>query len=176
MSADSRVRNYRPLREAILDSMKQVLVALRPELMAQRTFHSIDRTVKDRADRTRTIDVAALDIYTVDLQKRLPGTSALVCSEENPGGTTLTNSPELPNLLFIIDPIDNTDGAIHGSPCYTALSVYLRSCSTAIAAAVGDFFQKLSGKKSYTFVKGDLKHGDADHVFGRSGQYFKVFG
>jgi hypothetical protein len=37
-------------------------------------------------------------------------------------------------------------------------------------------FEKLSGKKSYTFVKGDLKHGDADHVFGRSGQYFKVFG
>jgi hypothetical protein len=36
--------------------------------------------------------------------------------------------------------------------------------------------KKLSGKKSYTFVKGDLKHGDADHVFGRSGQYFKVFG
>jgi hypothetical protein len=33
----------------------------------------------------------------------------------------------------------------------------------------------LSGKKSYAFVKGDLKHGDADHVFGGSGHYFKVF-
>jgi len=121
--------------------MKQVLVDLRPELMAQRNFHSIDRTVKDRADRTRQIDVTALDLYTLDLKNRLPGTPALVCSEENPGGTTLTNSPGLPDLLFIIDPIDNTDGAIHGSPCYTALSVYLRSRKTVIAAAVGDFFQ-----------------------------------
>jgi hypothetical protein len=41
---------------------------------------------------------------------------------------------------------------------------------------IKEAIQKLSGKKSYTFVKGDLKHGDADHVFGRSGHYFKVFG
>jgi fructose-1,6-bisphosphatase/inositol monophosphatase family enzyme len=138
MLADSRI-NYRRLREAIRGSMKQVLVAPRPELMAQRNFHSIDRTLKDIPDRTRAIDVTALNIYTHDLQNRLPGTPVLVCSEENPGGTTLTSHPELPDLLFIIDPIDNTDGAIHGSPCYTALSVYLRSRSTVIAAAVGDF-------------------------------------
>lgn len=48
----------------------------------------------------------------------------------------------MPDLFFIIDPIDNTDGAIHGSPAYTAVSIYQRSANTVIAAAVGDFLQR----------------------------------
>lgn len=133
--------NYRPIRETVLSAVRLVLVTLRSELMAQRDFHSLNRTAKDRYDRTREIDVTALELYTNEITTRLAGTAALICSEENPGGSNTTNDPGLPSLIFIIDPIDNTDGAIHGSPCYTAISVYSRSLNTVIAAAVGDFFQ-----------------------------------
>jgi myo-inositol-1(or 4)-monophosphatase len=133
--------NYRALRDAVLATAAEVVTRLKPSLMLRRDYHSLDRTKKDRADQTRRIDVEAHERYLESLQRRLPGTDALLCSEENPLGTSLTNASDLPDLLFIVDPIDNTDGAIHGSPAYTALSVYLRSASTVIAAAVGDFCQ-----------------------------------
>ena len=83
----------------------------------------------------------ALGLYRQELETYLVATPALLCSEENPTGDILGGGDSsLPDLIYIVDPIDNTDGAVHGAPCYTALSVYQRSARTVIAAAVGDFF------------------------------------
>lgn len=68
--------NYKPLRRALLATVRQVLTALRPELTLKRDLRSLGRTRKDVADQTREIDVRALQIYTEGLQARLPDCQA----------------------------------------------------------------------------------------------------
>ena len=50
----------------------------------------------------------------------------------------MTPGGDFPSLIFIVDPIDNTDGALHGEPAFAAISVYNQLERKVIAAAVAD--------------------------------------
>jgi myo-inositol-1(or 4)-monophosphatase len=139
---DDEVINFQLLRQGILATVREVLVTVGPELMLYSEFRSMGRTSKDPTDKTREIDKRALQCYVKALRENLPATKALLCSEESPGGDQLTDHLDLPDLIFIVDPVDNTDGGIHGSPAYTAITAYFKPARTVVAAAVGDFLRK----------------------------------
>lgn len=138
----TRKIQLRPLREALLQVVSKVIEEITPNLTVLTRHNITGWSKKDKTDITREVDMAALYIYEQMLIELLPGTHAMICSEENPSGRLLTDTQKFPDLLFIIDPVDNTDGGTHGSPAYTAVSVYDRISQHVVAAAVGDIYRR----------------------------------
>ena len=122
--------------------VSSVISDITPKLTVLKQLRPTGWSEKDRTDITREIDLEALAIYEAQLVEELSGTKAMICSEENPAGKPLSDVQSFPELLFIIDPVDNTDGGVHGSPAYTAISVYDRLAQTVVAAAVGDLYRR----------------------------------
>src|SRR5215831_6324496 len=131
--------DFLELRRALLEAMKAVSTFILQEDLQQLSSASdLRHASKPPDDQTKEVDARALRIIIDSLRNSLPATRALLVSEENPIGEPLVSSTGLPDILFIIDPIDNTDGAIHGAVPSSAISVYRRTTRTVIAAAVAD--------------------------------------
>ncbi len=131
--------DFAELRFALVEAMKRVInLILKEDLARLSASRDLQHAPKSLDDQTREVDAHALKIIIDFLKTHLTATNALLVSEENPVGEYIKSPDGLPNLLFIIDPIDNTDGAIHGGMPSSAISVYCRSKATVIAAAVAD--------------------------------------
>jgi fructose-1,6-bisphosphatase/inositol monophosphatase family enzyme len=131
--------DFAELRYALVEAMRDVSTFILNEDLKQ--FSSsldLHYSSKSLDDQTKEIDSRALRIITDSLKSKLPATKALLVSEENPIGEPLSTIDRLPDLLFIIDLIDNTDGAIHGGVPFSAITVYCRAACKVIAAAIAD--------------------------------------
>jgi myo-inositol-1(or 4)-monophosphatase len=131
--------DFNELRIAMVEAIKSVTnFILNEDLKRFSSLRDLQHARKSVDDQTKELDARALRIVIDSIKSHLPATNALLASEENPIGEPIKSTNGLPNLLFIIDPIDNTDGALHGGMPSSAISVYSRSNSTVIAAAVAD--------------------------------------
>ena len=133
---------FKAIRRAIIKSLFLIANEIPPQLTFRTQLRTTGWTPKDKNDLTRDIDLDALKIFQTILTTELSGTEALICSEENPSGVRIADSGQLPRLIFIIDPIDNTDGGIHGSPAYSAVSLYDREDDTVVAAGFCDLYRR----------------------------------
>lgn len=134
--------NIEKLRNDVLKAVSHVIQEQRDKLVTTKVTEDMQRTKKSPDDQTHAIDRETLEIYQESLTTNLSGTPALVISEENPHGSSLTARASLEDLLFVIDPVDNTEGAVHGSPAYTSIFAYSRTDNRILCAAVGDFLRR----------------------------------
>lgn len=131
--------DFTELRLALVETMKEASrFILDKDLKQFSSATDLYHAPKSLDDQTKEVDSLALKLIIEKLRSYLPGTKALLVSEENPIGEPLSSTTGLPELIFLIDPIDNTDGAIHGAVPFSAISVYSRTTNSVIAAAVAD--------------------------------------
>lgn len=131
--------NYEPIRAAMKAAMLAVGNFIRKtDLTKLSSHHDLQNITKSVEDLTREVDVQALRIICEEIKLQLVATPALIVSEEKPTGDTIGHSQDLPDLVFLIDPIDNSDGAVHGDVAFSAIAAYSREQKKVLAAAVCD--------------------------------------
>lgn len=159
--------NYEPVREALKMCMQAVGHFIRDTDLTQFSgHHDLKNITKPIQDLTREVDVRALEIITEQIKSHLVSTPALIVSEEKPTGETIGHSHDLPDIVFLIDPIDNSDGAVHGDVAFSAITVYSREQNKVLAAAVCDpnvdsiYYADEDMQKAVSFQLSDLSQAE----------------
>jgi fructose-1,6-bisphosphatase/inositol monophosphatase family enzyme len=131
--------NYGALRSAVLQTAQAVGRFIVDTDLGQLHLHrDTEISAKATDDQTREVDVRSLEVIKSSLRSELPSSKMFLVSEENPMGEPLNDTPDFPDIVLVVDPIDNSDGAVHGDACFSAITVYSRGLNKILAAVVCD--------------------------------------